>query len=218
MKSMTKASRFQWVGGELCLDFNNTVSWIPGDPADDRLRSPNDLLAWGKEARLSPGTRRYEGSPRALDDAHALRGALHRIFSPLSRWHAPTPESLAEFNRYLARALSGARLSRGQGVFVWDFSASSPELDPILAGVAWSAAGILASPDLRLLRECANPECGWLFVDRSRRKNRRWCEMKECGNRAKARRYYRRHRAASDRGEESSRAPLGRGLGRESPR
>jgi predicted RNA-binding Zn ribbon-like protein len=79
---------------------------------------------------------------------------------------------------------------------VWDFSASSRELDPILAAVAWSAAGILASPDLRLLRECASPECGWLFVDRSRRKNRRWCEMSECGNRAKARRYYRRHRTS----------------------
>lgn len=215
---MTKTSHFQWVGGELCLDFNNTVSWNEGSQNEERLRTPADLLAWGKEAGVSPGSERTIDSPSSLDDAHALRGALHRIFSPLSRWHAPVPESLAEFNRYLARALSGVRLSRGKGVFVWDFSASSRELDPILAAVAWSAAGMLASPGLQLLRECANPECGWLFVDRSRRKNRRWCEMSECGNRAKARRYYRRHRAASDRGEESPRAPLGRRPGRESPR
>lgn len=214
---MAKASHFQWVGGELCLDFNNTVSWSESSPTDERLQLPEDLLAWGKEAGVSPASERRVDSPRSLDDAHALRRALHRIFSPLSRWHAPVPESLEEFNRFLARALSGVHLSRGKGVFVWDFSASAHELDPVLAAVAWSAAGMLASPDLRLLRECANPECGWLFVDRSRRKNRRWCEMSECGNRAKARRYYRRHRA-SNRGEKSPRAPLGGGPGRESPR
>lgn len=142
-----------------------------------------------------------------LEDAFELRETLHRILSPLSRWHAPASEDLAAFNRFLARAVARARIARGKGTFSWDFTDSAGELDPVLAGVVWNAARLLTSPELKLLRECANPDCGWLFVDRSRRKNRRWCEMRECGNRAKARRYYRRHRPAEGgrRPEERSR-------------
>src|SRR5258708_7059779 len=40
------------------------------------------------------------------------------------------------------------------------------------------------------VRRCANPECGWLFLDDSRAGKRRWCSMSACGNRAKARRHY----------------------------
>ncbi|HEX8025608.1 MAG TPA: CGNR zinc finger domain-containing protein [Candidatus Limnocylindrales bacterium] len=42
------------------------------------------------------------------------------------------------------------------------------------------------------LRVCANPLCRFVFVDRSRNANRRWCEMAVCGNRVKGRRF--RHR------------------------
>jgi predicted RNA-binding Zn ribbon-like protein len=38
---------------------------------------------------------------------------------------------------------------------------------------------------------CGGGLCGWLFLDESRGKRRRWCDMKDCGNREKARRYYR---------------------------
>ena len=44
------------------------------------------------------------------------------------------------------------------------------------------------------VRRCANPECGWLFLDDSRAGKRRWCSMLACGNRAKARRHYHRSR------------------------
>jgi hypothetical protein len=40
------------------------------------------------------------------------------------------------------------------------------------------------------VRRCANPECGWLFLDDSRAGKRRWCSMSSCGNRARARRHY----------------------------
>jgi predicted RNA-binding Zn ribbon-like protein len=48
----------------------------------------------------------------------------------------------------------------------------------------------LAGPRLDRVRRCANPECGWLFLDDSRAGKRRWCSMSSCGNRAKARRHY----------------------------
>ena len=44
------------------------------------------------------------------------------------------------------------------------------------------------------VKECDNETCRWLFVDMSKNRSRRWCDMKDCGNRAKARRHYRRTR------------------------
>src|ERR671930_579256 len=65
--------------------------------------------------------------------------------------------------------------------------------DDVLAPVVWSAAELLTSGPLERVRECPGDDtCGWLFLDTSRNGSRRWCDMRTCGNRAKARRYYRR--------------------------
>jgi predicted RNA-binding Zn ribbon-like protein len=48
---------------------------------------------------------------------------------------------------------------------------------------------------MSMLRECGNPECRWLFLDTSKNHTRRWCDMKICGNRMKARRFKAQHRA-----------------------
>src|SRR5437867_266741 len=42
-------------------------------------------------------------------------------------------------------------------------------------------------------RACAADTCEWLFLDRTKNRTRRWCDMKICGNRAKARRFRARH-------------------------
>jgi predicted RNA-binding Zn ribbon-like protein len=42
------------------------------------------------------------------------------------------------------------------------------------------------------LRPCANDECRLFLLDRSRPNTARWCSMKACGNRLKARRHYHR--------------------------
>jgi predicted RNA-binding Zn ribbon-like protein len=60
--------------------------------------------------------------------------------------------------------------------------------------VARSAAELLSSESVDRVRECASSTCTWLFIDDSRNRRRRWCDMASCGNRAKARRYYERHR------------------------
>ena len=59
---------------------------------------------------------------------------------------------------------------------------------------SFNAGDLLAGPRLDRVRCCANPECGWLFLDDSRAGKRRWCSMQSCGNRAKARRHYHRSR------------------------
>jgi predicted RNA-binding Zn ribbon-like protein len=60
--------------------------------------------------------------------------------------------------------------------------------------VVRDAADLLTSKELNRVGRCADERCGWLFVDTSRNRSRRWCSMESCGNRAKARRHYRKSR------------------------
>ncbi|SDN71512.1 CGNR zinc finger domain-containing protein [Allokutzneria albata] len=63
-----------------------------------------------------------------------------------------------------------------------------------------SALGAAAADAIKLLLEpsairiCASDTCGLRFVDRSPARNRQWCSMARCGNRAKARQHYARHK------------------------
>jgi predicted RNA-binding Zn ribbon-like protein len=67
----------------------------------------------------------------------------------------------------------------------------------MLSPVAWSVAELLMSEDLHRVRECAGPDCGWLFMDTSKNGSRRWCSMETCGNRAKARRHRERRQVVA---------------------
>ena len=67
---------------------------------------------------------------------------------------------------------------------------------PVLAlwPVAIDAWDLLTEPELAQVRQCPVDAggCGWLFLDTSRAGNRRWCDMRTCGNRAKVRAHYSR--------------------------
>jgi predicted RNA-binding Zn ribbon-like protein len=57
-----------------------------------------------------------------------------------------------------------------------------------------SAVQVLTADDRNRLKQCPGERCGWLFMDGSRNRSRRWCEPNECGNRERVRNYYRRSR------------------------
>ena len=65
-----------------------------------------------------------------------------------------------------------------------------------------SAAELLVSPQRNHVKRCASATCLWLFLDETRNHQRRWCDMKVCGNRAKVR----AHRARAARQKRRPRA------------
>jgi predicted RNA-binding Zn ribbon-like protein len=200
--------------GQLCLEFTNTVGARDTDTPNERLQSYSDLVAWGEQVGfLGPhaaaqlrqvGEERSQESSAVLRSAVALREVLYRIFTAHAEEVAPQREDLMLLNRALERALPHLQLAVDQDGFVWQWQLNADDLDQVLWPVARSASELLTSGDLARVRECAGEHCTWLFIDRSKNHSRRWCDMQECGNVAKVRRYRSRKRAASERSSPDS--------------
>jgi len=204
IRQVTLRPRFEWVGGRSCLDFTNTVAWPRGEQANERLANYGDLLEWAYATAIidAATVRRLRRAARAapvaaqatLQNARALREAIYQVFVARVEGHDAEPGAAMMLNRFLGQALGRLRLQVEDDGCSWMFTDEGDELDRMLWPVAWSAASLLTSDDLRLVRRCAADRCGWLFLDHSRNRSRRWCTMKSCGNSAKARRHYARTR------------------------
>lgn len=199
-------SAFDPSAGQLCLDFVNTLADRPVGEQEG-LEEPADLLAWARDAGLVESERarrlasRLEGEPRKASEllrrSIDLRESLYRLLRAATACEEAPAEDLARFNRELGRALREPRLEPVDGAACcWRWGGDGERLEALLRPVVRSAASLLTSPELSRLRECGGRRCSWLFIDRSRGGRRRWCDMKVCGNREKARRHYERTRAA----------------------
>ena len=196
---------FELSGGRLCLDLANTLNDRPADPPRELLNSYGDLVNWGRQAGIlteSEAARpvQFETCHAAeaasvLNRAIALREVIYRTFSAVASGRSPEEADLADLNAALAEALSLSRIVPKRGRFVWDSAGDQDSPDRMLCAVARSAGDLLTSEELDRVRICDGHDCLWLFMDTSRNRSRRWCDMKSCGNRAKARQHYQRKKA-----------------------
>ncbi len=188
-----------------CLEFTRTVGWAERDRSDDELTSYEALVGWAhKQATLGTAESRRlrrraaaetRAAARVFRQAIDLRGLLYRIFSAVGTGSAPAKADLHALNALLPDANRRLRLVRRGRGFIWDWQDDpEPALDRVLWPIIRSAAQLLIADELSRLKLCDADDCGWLFVDGSRNRSRRWCDMSDCGNRAKARRYRERQR------------------------
>jgi predicted RNA-binding Zn ribbon-like protein len=101
---------------------------------------------------------------------------------------------LAVLNEELASAMARSQVVPTDEGFTWLWAQGGKALDCMLWPIARSAADLLTDGPLDSVRVCEGRGCGWMFLDTSRNRTRRWCDMKICGNRAKARRHQERAR------------------------
>jgi predicted RNA-binding Zn ribbon-like protein len=194
---------FEFSGGALCLDFVNTLGDRPRCE-DERLHGYDDLLRWAIEAGILDRSardglvrragRRPGEAATAFRRTIALRESLFDVFAALAKGKGAPESELEALNRMVRPLLSRRKLVAGEETLRWSWAGPATAWDRPLWQVAASAADLLTSCEVPQLRECASETCSWLFVDRSRSHRRRWCDMKTCGNRAKARRHYRRRK------------------------
>ena len=185
------------------LDFTNTVGDRPRFE-NEHLHEYSDLLSWAAQAGALDGSEisrleryaktRSKEARRVFERATELRETLYRVFSQLALEAKPDSKDLNVLNRWLSTGMRNLQIEEHDDSFDWSWSGSDAALDRVLWPIARSAADLLTSDEASQIRQCASETCSWLFVDRSRTHRRRWCDMKTCGNRDKARRYYQRQK------------------------
>jgi len=179
---------FKFRGGSPALDLAATVTGRLGPAPRDLLAGPADLDRWlvaAEMAQAAPGA--TEGN---LVQARSLREALYRL--ALSRAQgAALPDADRELlNGYAA--LPAAPLQLGAD----GRACLSGDVRGLLAELAREGVSLLGGDFGDRIRQCEGPPCAVLFVDTSRKGDRRWCSMSACGNKAKVAGYRTRERAA----------------------
>ena len=198
--SAAPPKKFQFVGRALCLDFCNSVGGNRETVARENLHSYADFLSWSQqaglvdasaaEARLGNARRRPAAAAAVLRRAIALREAIYRIFLAGAQKRKPKESDLDELNAELSRTLPRLCVAPSKDGFNWHWRAENGSLDDALGPIVRSAAELLVSGEsLEKIRQCKGSNCGWLFLDSSRNHSRCWCDMRDCGNRAKVRRH-----------------------------
>ena len=188
----------EFVGGDSSLDFANTMGGIRTGAYHDTLTNYGELLDWSaRSGTLNPvrraalaalARRKPRAALAALNRATALRESMHAVFSALAQGELAPRADLVLLNAGIGRAMAHARIHRLGKVYEWSWD-DAVTLDAPLWPVLRAAGELLVSGGIERLRECASDSCGWLFLDTSKNRSRRWCDMKGCGNRAKVRRY-----------------------------
>jgi predicted RNA-binding Zn ribbon-like protein len=195
---------------ELCLAFVNTVRWHASAEPEETLHGYLGLLKWAHErgiveesdAELAQLAQQEPAQAAAVfARALALRETTYRLLVAHMHGEAGDPADLVDFNQELARTLGHARVVPVEGGYSWDWKHDQVELDAVLWPIVRTAAELLTTPALlERIGQCADDRgCGWLFLDLSKNRSRRWCDINDCGNRAKQRRHYLRTRLANER-------------------
>jgi len=185
----------EW-GGRACLALVNSVVWRRSDEPIEVLTDYGQLAGLIGEAGwltdvaglVQAAEADSAAAHRALAGAIDLREALFRLFSAVAAGVPFDDRDRRYLDDAMTEALAHVRLD-GDLKPVWD---APTALDLPRWQAATSAGKLLTEGDLTRLKQCPGERCGWVFVDESRNRSRRWCEPNQCGNRERVRAYYRR--------------------------
>ena len=156
--------------------FVNTVDREHGpDLADE----PGGLTAWARARGFTEPVDAAEG--------REVREALRVLL-----WRNGSHGDEASAER--AAAVLDAAAARGRLRARFGPARLEPRKGDALGAVLAAAFGAMADGSWARLKACPGDRCGWAYYDRSVNGASQWCSMRVCGQRAKARAYYRRRR------------------------
>ena len=189
------------IGGHVALDLLNTVEWrLDRQRAIDDLPDYASVLAWSSQCDILTDNESVVLGRLASTESRLQVDEEHRRFLRLreTAYAALVDDSLDAADDLAGSyrdSLENARL-RHDGAN-WTWSERSITLRTPHDRVARHVLALLTSPELGQLHQCEDAACGWVYLDTSPRRNRRWCSAADCGNRNRARRYYARRRSGS---------------------
>lgn len=182
MRSIADLER---VAGNLALDFLNTVEDRLGPDREDFLAGPSELAEWGVLAGVLRDDARALKPRAEFAAALELREYLTAIFEAQIVGRPPARRDLDALAQAVAAADAEGTLERGEdGLLRWRWDPAA--LASVRHRVAQAAYELLSGTAVSRVGECAGPGCGWFFLDTTKRGNRRWCSMRDCGQEAKS--------------------------------
>lgn len=190
-----------FIAGRLWLDFVNTDDARLGQRVD-AIPSFSALVDWLVTAQVVDAERatalrrrsveQPSGAAAALIEAQRIRTLLRQL-TERARQAATTPSLdsiLEEINRVLSRSVGTRRVdATPDGNYARSFAPVGDAFGGLVIPIVESAVDSLVRGELAKVRKCGDRRCPRVFADDTKSGTRRWCEMKTCGNRAKAKRH-----------------------------
>ncbi|GAA4957451.1 putative RNA-binding Zn ribbon-like protein [Nonomuraea thailandensis] len=173
--------------GNPALDFACTVR-ARRTSRFETLDTPATLDSWYVECGLVDAAPSCQEGDLAR--AVAVREAIYALVTARLAGDGYDERALALVNEAARTPPATPQLTAGGR-----WTEATPE--QALSTVARHAIELLSGPDVPLMKECANPECTKVFIDRSRGGRREWCGMESCGNKIKAAAYRARKKQAA---------------------
>jgi predicted RNA-binding Zn ribbon-like protein len=188
---------FEWSGGHPALDLVNTLDERPFDAPIENLATYRDLVRFAELAGLMERSlaralldRTGPACARVGRRARKLREQLYNVLAA-ARAAEPIPQMDLKAIGAAIRAAHAARIlvatpSTTLASHRW---ARGSEVDAPLHACALAIERLLSETDRGRIHKCGAHDCEVYFIDTSKGRRRRWCSMKNCGNREKQRRW-----------------------------
>jgi len=197
MVSSSLPKPFKLFAGNPALELVNTLDLRFSANPQDLLPTYADLLRFAAQLRLLPAEQarklgravRPQDGQRVLASAVELREALATVLYAWVDGTKPADGQVEILQTHFHAAALHRSLRKGDQRLVWSWSGFEQQAELPLWKLAQSASDLLVSEDAERVKSCGDSACRWLFLDLSKNHTRRWCDMKTCGNRMKARRH-----------------------------
>jgi predicted RNA-binding Zn ribbon-like protein len=195
--STSLAKPFKLRAGHPALELVNSLDLRFSTEPQDLLPTYADVLRFTAQLGLLPAeqarklnrTVREKDAQRVLAAAVELREALAGVLYAWMDGDKPPARQVETLDRHFKAAAQHRKLRAGSTHLDWSWPGVEQQVEIPLWKLAQAAADLLLSSDAEQVKECGDPTCRWLFLDLSKNHTRRWCDMKTCGNRMKARRH-----------------------------
>lgn len=175
-----------FVCGNPALDFAATLR-ARRTVSFEMFATPDRLDAWFIESGLVDTIAPADEAD--VEQAKRVREAIYALVTARRLGREYDEETLSRLNGAARRPPATPQLTRTG-------RRTEATAAQALSTVARQAVELLSGPDVPLLKECDNPECTRIYIDRSRGMRRQWCGMESCGNRFKAAAYRARKKTA----------------------
>lgn len=179
---------FRFRGGVAVLDLAATLAARLKEEPRELLKTPSDLTRWFAASGVASSA--VIAGEKDLVMARSLREAIYHAAIARIAGKAIPAEARRLINRIAAQIPAVVRLEKDESMRV------TGDARAVLANLAREAVGLFSSESSNRLRQCEGETCALLFLDTSRKGDRRWCSMAGCGNKAKVSAFRNRNRQA----------------------